>query len=182
MGENSRTNQPSETHSTGSLMVGKAGLAMSSNARCDAPAGVLATAVPATISSSHRFLGIREVQRTRSSISRGRLPFQGCLVRAPHGGRRSPGRPVGLTLGCLTDSEIQWNCWNGGMGSDTRLNHFSSLLWFFDVATGECDEPDGTSCQDRPLENACLDFQPPGPAGSPKACNDARRNEVTILP
>jgi cysteine-rich repeat protein len=52
----------------------------------------------------------------------------------------------------------------------------------FDPATGECAAVEGTSCQDRSLVNGCFDFQPPGPAGSPRACNEARKNGVTILP
>jgi hypothetical protein len=52
----------------------------------------------------------------------------------------------------------------------------------FDVATGKCGEVAGESCLDRDLENGCFDFQPPGPAGSPRACNDARKNDITILP
>jgi hypothetical protein len=52
----------------------------------------------------------------------------------------------------------------------------------FDVDTGKCGEVAGESCLDRDLENGCFDFQPPGPAGSPRACNEARRNDITILP
>jgi hypothetical protein len=52
----------------------------------------------------------------------------------------------------------------------------------FDPTTGECGGSTGQSCLDRDLENGCFDFQPPGPAGSPEACNDARKNDVTILP
>jgi len=52
----------------------------------------------------------------------------------------------------------------------------------FDVATGECGAAEGTSCHDRELVNGCFSFEPPGPAGSPKACNDARKNDITVVP
>jgi hypothetical protein len=38
-----------------------------------------------------------------------------------------------------------------------------------------------SGCHDRELDNGCVDFSPPGPAGSPRACNDARKNDVIIL-
>jgi hypothetical protein len=46
----------------------------------------------------------------------------------------------------------------------------------------ECLPLDG-NCHDRPLvnEELGLDFDPPGPAGSPKECNQARRNRCTLL-
>jgi len=37
-----------------------------------------------------------------------------------------------------------------------------------------------SGCHERDLDNGCVDFEPPGPAGSPKACNDARQNEVFV--
>ena len=53
----------------------------------------------------------------------------------------------------------------------------------FDEALGEfaCLEV-ADSCHDQPLDQGCFDFEPPGSAGSPRACNDARKNEVNILP
>jgi hypothetical protein len=52
----------------------------------------------------------------------------------------------------------------------------------FDLGTGECGEAEGQSCLARELDNGCFGFEPPGPAGSPGACNQARKNDVTILP
>ena len=52
----------------------------------------------------------------------------------------------------------------------------------FDLETGNCNDAVGTSCHDRELAAGCFDFVPPGAAGSPRACNDARKNDVTILP
>ena len=52
----------------------------------------------------------------------------------------------------------------------------------FDPATGTCADATGTSCHDRDLVNGCFDFSTPGPAGSSNACNDARKNNVTVLP
>jgi hypothetical protein len=46
----------------------------------------------------------------------------------------------------------------------------------------ECLPLEG-NCHDRPLvnEDLGLDFDPPGPAGSPRECNQARRNDCTVL-
>jgi hypothetical protein len=52
----------------------------------------------------------------------------------------------------------------------------------FDLSTGECGEAVGQSCLARDLDNGCFHLQPPGPAGSPRACNQARKNDITILP
>jgi hypothetical protein len=52
----------------------------------------------------------------------------------------------------------------------------------FDPATGDCNDAVGTSCHDRNLVNGCFNFNPPGAAGSPKACNDARKNDVVVVP
>ncbi len=52
----------------------------------------------------------------------------------------------------------------------------------FDPATGNCNDAVGTSCHDRNLVTDCFNFQPPGAAGSPKACNDARKNNVVVVP
>jgi hypothetical protein len=61
---------------------------------------------------------------------------------------------------------------------------------FFDVATDSCapcQNPDPItglcppSCHDRDLVNGCFSFNPPGPAGSPKECNDARKDNCTVL-
>jgi hypothetical protein len=51
----------------------------------------------------------------------------------------------------------------------------------FDPATGSCGAST-TSCHDRDLVNGCFSFNPPGPAGSPKECNDARKDAITIFP
>jgi hypothetical protein len=45
--------------------------------------------------------------------------------------------------------------------------------------TGECDG--STECHDRDLVQGCFNFQPPGAAGSPRECNDSRKNCVTIF-
>ena len=50
----------------------------------------------------------------------------------------------------------------------------------FDPATGACGASI-SSCHDRDLVNGCFSFNPPGPAGSPKECNDARKDNCTIL-
>jgi hypothetical protein len=52
----------------------------------------------------------------------------------------------------------------------------------FDIATGTCGASEGTSCHDRDLVNGCFSFNPPGPAGSPKECNTARKDDITIFP
>jgi len=51
----------------------------------------------------------------------------------------------------------------------------------FDPATGDCGSAI-ESCHDRNLVTDCFNFQPPGAAGSPKACNDARKNNVLVVP
>jgi hypothetical protein len=51
----------------------------------------------------------------------------------------------------------------------------------FDPATGNCNDATGESCHDRQLATDCLNFQPPGAAGSPRACNDARKDCTTIF-
>jgi hypothetical protein len=51
----------------------------------------------------------------------------------------------------------------------------------FDVVTGDCAAA-VESCHDRDLANGCFDFVPPGAAGSPRACNDARKNDVVVVP
>ena len=53
----------------------------------------------------------------------------------------------------------------------------------FDEGLGEfvCLEV-ADSCHDRALDQGCFDFEPPGSAGSSGACNDARKNDVNILP
>jgi hypothetical protein len=52
----------------------------------------------------------------------------------------------------------------------------------FDPATGNCNDAVGESCHDRNLVTDCFSFNPPGAAGSPKACNDARKNDVLVVP
>ncbi|HEY3172355.1 MAG TPA: hypothetical protein VGK86_07245 [Thermoanaerobaculia bacterium] len=59
---------------------------------------------------------------------------------------------------------------NGGTGLDE-----------FGVCTGD------SGCHERPLVNGCFScpgsncFEPPGPAGSPRECNDARKDNCTIF-
>ena len=53
-----------------------------------------------------------------------------------------------------------------------------------DCPIGETCDTDPDSCHLRPLEFVGpppLDFEPPGPAGSSKACNDAIRNTCTVF-
>lgn len=50
-----------------------------------------------------------------------------------------------------------------------------------DPTDGSCDNALGETCHDRDLDNGCFDFEPPGAAGSPKECNDSRKNAVTIF-
>lgn len=52
----------------------------------------------------------------------------------------------------------------------------------FDPSDGSCDEAIVESCHDRDLDNGCFDFQPPGAAGSPRECNEARKNDITVPP
>jgi hypothetical protein len=50
----------------------------------------------------------------------------------------------------------------------------------FDSATDTCSG-DNNGCHDRPLVNGCFDFQNPGPASSPRKCNDARKDDCSIF-
>lgn len=57
-----------------------------------------------------------------------------------------------------------------------------------DCPSGETCNPDPDSCHQQPLELDKneddvleLDFEPPGPAGSQKACNDAISNACTLI-
>jgi hypothetical protein len=71
-------------------------------------------------------------------------------------------------------------------GTPTEIPCIGALECFndggdFDPASGECEEsPD--SCLDQTLVNGCFDFEPPGPPGSPRQCNDSRRNAVVVVP
>jgi hypothetical protein len=71
-------------------------------------------------------------------------------------------------------------------GSPTEIPCISALDCFnnggdFDPTTGECSaSPD--SCLDNELAGGCFDFEPPGPPGSPRECNDSRRNAVVVVP
>lgn len=51
----------------------------------------------------------------------------------------------------------------------------------FDPTDGSCDAAI-ESCHDRELDNGCtaLSFTPPGPAGSPRECNEARKNDIYV--
>jgi hypothetical protein len=65
---------------------------------------------------------------------------------------------------------------------DVEVDCISALDCFnngraIDTATGECTD-ELTGCHERQL---CGDFQPPGAAGSPRECNDSRKNCVTIF-
>jgi hypothetical protein len=59
----------------------------------------------------------------------------------------------------------------------------------FDPSDGSCDCPGGfdadgeclNSCHSEPLSNGCLDFVPPGAAGSPNACKEFRKDCTTIF-
>ncbi|MGH7819989.1 MAG: hypothetical protein ACREQ9_09460 [Candidatus Binatia bacterium] len=52
----------------------------------------------------------------------------------------------------------------------------------FDTGSGECSSSD-RNCESRPLVNETLglDFDPPGPAGSPKACKSAKKSKCTVV-
>jgi hypothetical protein len=70
---------------------------------------------------------------------------------------------------------------------DVEVNCISLIDCFnnghaIDTATGECTD-DLTGCHELALDNGCeaLSFQPPGAAGSPRECNDSRKNCVTIF-
>jgi hypothetical protein len=69
----------------------------------------------------------------------------------------------GVTINCI-DALDCFN--NGGTGLD---------------ALGACQGDSG--CHEASLNNGCFTtFEPPGPAGSPKECNDARKDPITIIP
>jgi hypothetical protein len=87
--------------------------------------------------------------------------FNACNAACPTGTTADVG---GNTINCIGAID----CFNNGGN--------------FDPATGNCDDALTESCHDRALETDCFDFQPPGPAGSPKACNDARKNDVVVVP
>jgi hypothetical protein len=71
-----------------------------------------------------------------------------------------------LTDGTVVDCISALDCFNNG-GS-------------FDPATGTCSASIN-SCHDQPLVTGCFNFEPPGPAGSPRECNTARKDNCTIL-
>jgi hypothetical protein len=48
------------------------------------------------------------------------------------------------------------------------------------LLTQTCD-PFPDNCHDKPLETETFDFEPPGPASSSKACNDAKGNQCTLF-
>jgi Bacterial Ig-like domain (group 1) len=73
----------------------------------------------------------------------------------------------GETVGCIGAID----CFNNG-GS---FEFVDALGEFVCVEVAD-------SCHDRALDQGCFDFEPPGSAGSPGACNDARKNDVNILP
>ncbi|GAB4372839.1 MAG: hypothetical protein Kow0062_09470 [Acidobacteriota bacterium] len=87
------------------------------------------------------------------------------------------------------------DCWNnGGVMLDSGICQIGTC--FGDGVTacagdrdcgdgetdGACVPLDG-NCHDRPLVNEALglDFDPPGPAGSSKACNGAKKNDCTLF-
>jgi hypothetical protein len=81
-------------------------------------------------------------------------------------------------------------CANGDVTADVGGNTVSCIGAIdcfnnggvFDPATGNCNDAVGTSCHDRDLASDCfVDFVPPGAAGSPRACNDARKDCTTIF-
>jgi hypothetical protein len=61
------------------------------------------------------------------------------------------------------------DCFNNGGG--VGINPVTGLP--------ECGA--GPTCSET-LVNGCFNFEPPGAAGGPKACNDARKNDVTVVP
>lgn len=65
---------------------------------------------------------------------------------------------------------------NGAPCDEKSLSHCKN------PTSATCKDTKRT-CEDRPLVNEALglDFSEPGPAGSPKACRDARRNDCTIF-
>jgi hypothetical protein len=86
--------------------------------------------------------------------------FQACNLACPTG---TTAVVDGHTISCIGAID----CFNGG--------------GVFDPATGNCNDATGTSCHDRDLSAGCFEFVPPGAAGSPKACNDARKDCTTIF-
>jgi hypothetical protein len=86
--------------------------------------------------------------------------FQACNAACPTG---TTAVVDGHTISCIGAID----CFNGG--------------GVFDPATGNCNDATGTSCHDRDLSAGCFEFVPPGAAGSPKACNDARKDCTTIF-
>jgi hypothetical protein len=87
-----------------------------------------------------------------------------------------------------TNNEVQ-----ATIGSDT-FSCIAAIDCFnnggtFDTSDGSCNCPGGfdengeclNSCHSQPLSNGCFDFVPPGAAGSPRACQDARKDCTTIF-
>ncbi len=103
---------------------------------------------------------------------------------------------AGVDDQAITDCGLEIDCWNnGGTMLDTGMCQLGTCS-----ETGEaCEEdldcgynldggeltciPFTDTCHDRPLVNddLGLDFDPPGPAGSSKACNDAIKNDIYFL-
>jgi hypothetical protein len=73
------------------------------------------------------------------------------------------------TVGCVGAID----CFNNGGNF-----HFDDILGEF--VCGEVSDEE--NCHLQPLDQGCFDFEPPGSAGSSGACNDARKNDVNILP
>jgi len=73
----------------------------------------------------------------------------------------------GVTVDCIEALD----CFNNGGTFDPGT----------DPTNATCSAS-ATSCHDALLSaNGCAIFEPPGPAGSPKECNDARKDNCTIL-
>jgi hypothetical protein len=71
-------------------------------------------------------------------------------------------------------------------GNPTEISCIGALDCFnnggdFDPTSGECSSSPET-CLDNELVNGCFDFEPQGPPGSPRACNDSRRNDIVVVP
>ena len=99
-------------------------------------------------------------------------PCTGVSVDAVFAACNDPANPAGA---CATTAVV------GG----TTVDCIEAIDCFnnggdFDIATGTCSASTN-SCHDRLLVNGCFNFEPPGPAGSPKECNDARKDAITIF-
>ncbi len=86
---------------------------------------------------------------------------------------------AGADCGGLSEVAATFDACNLACANDTDLG--TCIEDLDDFNNGLTTDP---SCHDQPLVNDALglDFDPPGPAGSSKACNDANKNSTIILP